>query len=178
MVFCLLGSQVSMGPVSPQHLTLFPRAFRAVPQGGIRAQDHVVLLFPPAEPAFVGAYAIPDTYNPHDDKVYIFFRETAMEAGQWEWRHVHARVARVCKVSCQGQHLLASCPHQVGLYLLWTKEHPKQRNVGVSLHTYHRAEGSGLGVSLCGSEEGTAVERTQRGWTDPGSWCLAERCWG
>ncbi|NWW28165.1 SEM3D protein, partial [Falcunculus frontatus] len=50
------------------------------------------------EPAFVGAYAIPDTYNPHDDKVYIFFRETAMEAGQWERRHIHARVARVCKV--------------------------------------------------------------------------------
>ncbi|NXB53559.1 SEM3D protein, partial [Leucopsar rothschildi] len=50
------------------------------------------------EPTFVGAYAIPDTYNPHDDKVYIFFRETAMEAGQWERRHIHARVARVCKV--------------------------------------------------------------------------------
>ncbi|NXP02760.1 SEM3D protein, partial [Thinocorus orbignyianus] len=60
------------------------------------------------EPAFVGAYAIPDTYNPHDDKVYIFFRETAMETGQWERRHIHARVARVCKViqpppvSCPG----------------------------------------------------------------------------
>ncbi|NXO49701.1 SEM3D protein, partial [Aramus guarauna] len=53
------------------------------------------------EPAFVGAYAIPDTYNPHDDKVYIFFREMAMEAGQWERRHIHARVARVCKVSHQ-----------------------------------------------------------------------------
>ncbi|NXS89511.1 SEM3D protein, partial [Erpornis zantholeuca] len=50
------------------------------------------------EPAFVSAYAIPDTYNPHDDKVYIFFRETAMESGQWERRHIHARVARVCKV--------------------------------------------------------------------------------
>ncbi|NXV80679.1 SEM3D protein, partial [Atlantisia rogersi] len=53
------------------------------------------------EPAFVGAYAIPDTYNPHDDKVYIFFRETAMETGQWERRHIHARVARVCKVCHQ-----------------------------------------------------------------------------
>ncbi|KFP87913.1 Semaphorin-3D, partial [Apaloderma vittatum] len=52
------------------------------------------------EPTFVSAYAIPDTYNPHDDKVYIFFRETAMEAGQWERRHIHARVARVCKVIC------------------------------------------------------------------------------
>ncbi|NWW69883.1 SEM3D protein, partial [Climacteris rufus] len=50
------------------------------------------------EPAFISAYAIPDTYNPHDDKVYIFFRETAMEAGQWERQHIHARVARVCKV--------------------------------------------------------------------------------
>ncbi|NXJ23933.1 SEM3D protein, partial [Dicrurus megarhynchus] len=62
------------------------------------------------EPAFVGAYTIPDTYNTHDDKVYIFFRETAMEAGQWERRHIHTRVARVCKVSRQGQHPVASCP--------------------------------------------------------------------
>ncbi|NXG37319.1 SEM3D protein, partial [Dromaius novaehollandiae] len=54
------------------------------------------------EPAFIGAYAIPDTYNPHDDKVYIFFRETALEAGPWERRHIHARVARVCKVSSWG----------------------------------------------------------------------------
>ncbi|NXG53171.1 SEM3D protein, partial [Psilopogon haemacephalus] len=62
------------------------------------------------EPAFVGAYAIPDTYNPHDDKVYIFFRETAMEAGQWERRHIHARVARVCKVGHQRPPAVASCP--------------------------------------------------------------------
>ncbi|NXN27443.1 SEM3D protein, partial [Nycticryphes semicollaris] len=64
------------------------------------------------EPAFVGAYAIPDTYNPHDDKVYIFFRETAMEAGQWERRHIHARVARVCKVSHKRPacHDWLSCP--------------------------------------------------------------------
>lgn len=110
MVFCLLVSQVSTGPVSPQRLTLLPRTFKAVPQGGIRAQGHIVLLLVPTEPAFVGAYAIPDTYNPHDDKVYIFFRETAMEAGQWERRHIHARVARVCKVSSQGQQPVVSCP--------------------------------------------------------------------
>ncbi|NXJ64710.1 SEM3D protein, partial [Rostratula benghalensis] len=79
------------------------------------------------EPAFVGAYAIPDTYNPHDDKVYIFFRETAMEAGQWERRHIHARVARVCKVS----HRRPAChdwvSHQVGFHLFWPREHPKSR---------------------------------------------------
>ncbi|XP_071669246.1 semaphorin-3D-like isoform X2 [Patagioenas fasciata] len=58
------------------------------------------------EPAFVGAHAIPDTYNPHDDKVYIFFREMAMEAGQWERRHIHARVARVCKNDVGGKRSL------------------------------------------------------------------------
>ncbi|NWI70286.1 SEM3D protein, partial [Todus mexicanus] len=62
------------------------------------------------EPVFVSAYAIPDTYNPNDDKVYIFFRETATEAGQWERRHTHARVARVCKVSHQSQHATAGHP--------------------------------------------------------------------
>ncbi|NXS40640.1 SEM3D protein, partial [Balaeniceps rex] len=78
------------------------------------------------EPAFVGAYAIPDTYNPHDDKVYIFFRETAVEAGQWERRHIHARVARVCKVSHQRPGCCGWVSHQLGFYLLWAKGHPKQ----------------------------------------------------
>lgn len=74
-----------------------------------------MLLLLPAEPAFVGAYAIPDTYNPHDDKVYIFFRETAMEAGQWERRHIHARVARVCKVSHQRPACCGWMSHPGGL---------------------------------------------------------------
>ncbi|NWU76471.1 SEM3D protein, partial [Onychorhynchus coronatus] len=66
------------------------------------------------EPAFIGAYAIPDTYNPHDDKVYIFFRETVMEAGQWERQHIHAKVARVCKVSRQ-RSAFCGCVGQCGL---------------------------------------------------------------
>uniref|UniRef100_A0A8D2NGR7 Sema domain-containing protein n=1 Tax=Zonotrichia albicollis TaxID=44394 RepID=A0A8D2NGR7_ZONAL len=68
-----------------------------------RTWGHIVLLLSPSEPVFVGAYTIPDTYNPHDDKVYIFFRETAMDAGQWEQRHIHARVARVCKNDVGGK---------------------------------------------------------------------------
>ncbi|KAJ7316710.1 hypothetical protein JRQ81_002872 [Phrynocephalus forsythii] len=58
------------------------------------------------EPVFIGAYAIPDTYNHDDDKVYFFFRETAVEAGQWEKRRIHARVARVCKNDVGGKHSL------------------------------------------------------------------------
>ncbi|XP_032996531.1 semaphorin-3D-like isoform X1 [Lacerta agilis] len=58
------------------------------------------------EPVFIGAYAIPDTYNHDDDKVYFFFRETAVEAGQWERRRIYTRVARVCKNDVGGKHSL------------------------------------------------------------------------
>ncbi|XP_019331350.1 semaphorin-3D isoform X1 [Alligator mississippiensis] len=58
------------------------------------------------EPVFIGAYAIPDTYNAHDDKVYIFLREIALEAGPWERRRIHARVARVCKNDLGGKRSL------------------------------------------------------------------------
>nr|XP_034961968.1 semaphorin-3D-like isoform X2 [Zootoca vivipara] len=58
------------------------------------------------EPVFIGAYAIPDTYNHDDDKVYFFFRETAVEAGQWERRRIYSRVARVCKNDVGGKHSL------------------------------------------------------------------------
>ncbi|XP_015279504.1 PREDICTED: semaphorin-3D-like [Gekko japonicus] len=58
------------------------------------------------EPVFIGAFAVPDTYNHDDDKVYFFFRETAVEAGQWERRRIHARVARVCKNDVGGKYSL------------------------------------------------------------------------
>ena len=50
-----------------------------------------------SEPDFVGSFSIPDTHSPDDDKVYFFFKEKAVEAGQWDKR-VYSRVARVCKV--------------------------------------------------------------------------------
>ncbi|NXT57392.1 SEM3D protein, partial [Pluvianellus socialis] len=109
------------------------------------------------EPAFVGAYAIPDTYNPHDDKVYIFFRETAMEAGQWERRQIHARVARVCKVSHQRLACRGRVPQHVGTttsYGLW----------GIPSRVQHKAWGchrtpttdqraQGWGCPAAGTEE-------------------------
>ena len=56
-----------------------------------------VHLLSPSEPEFVGSFSIPDTRSPDDDKVYFFFKEKAVEAGQWDQR-VYSRVARVCKV--------------------------------------------------------------------------------
>ncbi|XP_061582557.1 semaphorin-3D [Cololabis saira] len=57
------------------------------------------------EPDFVGSFSIPDTHSPDDDKVYFFFREKAVEAGQWD-RRVHSRVARVCKNDVGGKRSL------------------------------------------------------------------------
>uniref|UniRef100_A0A3P8U9X7 Si:dkey-49n23.1 n=1 Tax=Amphiprion percula TaxID=161767 RepID=A0A3P8U9X7_AMPPE len=57
------------------------------------------------EPEFVGSFSIPDTHSPDDDKVYFFFKERAVEAGQWD-RRVYSRVARVCKNDVGGKRSL------------------------------------------------------------------------
>ncbi|XP_051249091.1 semaphorin-3D [Dicentrarchus labrax] len=57
------------------------------------------------EPEFVGSFSIPDTHSPDDDKVYFFFKERAVEAGQWD-KKVYSRVARVCKNDVGGKRSL------------------------------------------------------------------------
>ncbi|RXM30697.1 Semaphorin-3D [Acipenser ruthenus] len=48
------------------------------------------------EAKFIAAHPIPDTYNPDDDKIYFFFRETSREGSVFD-KTVFSRVARVCK---------------------------------------------------------------------------------
>ncbi|KAJ8359000.1 hypothetical protein SKAU_G00155250 [Synaphobranchus kaupii] len=57
------------------------------------------------EPEFVSSFSIPDTHSPDDDKVYFFFKETAVESNQWD-RRVYSRVARVCKNDIGGKRSL------------------------------------------------------------------------
>lgn len=57
------------------------------------------------EPEFVDSFSIPDTHSPDDDKVYFFFKERAVEAGQWD-KKVYSRVARVCKNDVGGKRSL------------------------------------------------------------------------
>uniref|UniRef100_A0A8B9RFE9 Si:dkey-49n23.1 n=1 Tax=Astyanax mexicanus TaxID=7994 RepID=A0A8B9RFE9_ASTMX len=57
------------------------------------------------EPDFVGSYFIPDTHSLDDDKVYFFFKETAVESNQQDKR-VYSRVARVCKNDIGGKRSL------------------------------------------------------------------------
>uniref|UniRef100_A0A673GC40 Semaphorin-3D-like n=1 Tax=Sinocyclocheilus rhinocerous TaxID=307959 RepID=A0A673GC40_9TELE len=57
------------------------------------------------EPEFVGSYSIPDTHSLDDDKVYFFFKETAIESNQLDKR-IYSRVARVCKNDIGGKRSL------------------------------------------------------------------------
>ncbi|XP_015203676.1 semaphorin-3D isoform X2 [Lepisosteus oculatus] len=57
------------------------------------------------EPEFIGSFSIPDTHSPDDDKVYFFFKETAVESIQWDKR-IYTRVARVCKNDVGGKRSL------------------------------------------------------------------------
>ncbi|XP_051889556.1 semaphorin-3D [Pristis pectinata] len=57
------------------------------------------------EAKFIGAFPIPDTYNPDDDKIYFFFRE-ATEDSRTSDRTIFSRVARVCKNDAGGQRSL------------------------------------------------------------------------
>nr|XP_055072787.1 semaphorin-3D [Misgurnus anguillicaudatus] len=57
------------------------------------------------EPEFIRSYSIPDTHSLDDDKVYFFFKETAVESNQLDKR-VYSRVARVCKNDIGGKRSL------------------------------------------------------------------------
>ncbi|KAK1158527.1 semaphorin-3D-like [Acipenser oxyrinchus oxyrinchus] len=82
---------------------LFRTAIQGSSQHYIRTeanQDHWL-----NDPKFIGSYSIPDTHSPDDDKVYFFFKETAVESNQWDKR-IYTRVARVCKNDVGGKRSL------------------------------------------------------------------------
>ena len=58
---------------------------------------NVELLFFQTGAKFIGTFPIQDTYNPDDDKIYFFFRESSQE-GSTSDKTIISRVGRVCKV--------------------------------------------------------------------------------
>lgn len=50
-----------------------------------------------SEPQFLGVHLIPENDNPEDDKIYLFFRENAME-GEHAGKATYARIGQLCKV--------------------------------------------------------------------------------
>lgn len=50
------------------------------------------------EPKFVGSFWVPESENPDDDKVFFFFRETAVEA-QGLGKSTYSRIGQLCRVT-------------------------------------------------------------------------------
>lgn len=50
------------------------------------------------EPKFVKVFWIPESENPDDDKIYFFFRESAVEAAPATGRMTVSRVGQICRV--------------------------------------------------------------------------------
>ena len=49
------------------------------------------------DPRFVGVNLIPESDNPEDDKIFLFFRENAMD-GENTGKATVARIGQLCKV--------------------------------------------------------------------------------
>lgn len=63
---------------------------------GLSCFNFQLSLFSKTGAKFIGTFPIPDTYNPDDDKIYFFFRESSQE-GSTSDRSILSRVGRVCK---------------------------------------------------------------------------------
>lgn len=53
----------------------------------------------PPEPKFVAVFWVPESEDPDDDKIYFFFRETAVERQQGLGKTSFARIGQICRVS-------------------------------------------------------------------------------
>lgn len=54
------------------------------------------------EPKFIKVFWIPESENPDDDKIYFFFRESAVEATPALGRLSVSRVGQICRVRPSG----------------------------------------------------------------------------
>lgn len=55
-------------------------------------------LFFPLDPRFIGVSLIPESDNPEDDKIFLFFKENAMD-GEHTGKATIARIGQLCKVT-------------------------------------------------------------------------------
>ncbi|XP_062969941.1 semaphorin-3B [Cynocephalus volans] len=60
------------------------------------------------EPKFVKVFWIPESENPDDDKIYFFFRESAVEAAQALGRLTVSRIGQICRNDVGGQRSLVN----------------------------------------------------------------------
>ncbi|XP_038150009.1 semaphorin-3B isoform X1 [Cyprinodon tularosa] len=60
-----------------------------------------------SEPKFVGSFWVPESENPDDDKIFFFFRETAVEA-QGLGKSTYSRIGQLCRNDMGGQRSLVN----------------------------------------------------------------------
>lgn len=60
------------------------------------------------EPKFIKVFWIPESENPDDDKIYFFFRESAVEAAPAMGRMTVSRVGQICRNDLGGQRSLVN----------------------------------------------------------------------
>lgn len=60
------------------------------------------------EPKFIKVFWIPESENPDDDKIYFFFRESAVEASQALGRLSVSRIGQICRNDVGGQRSLVN----------------------------------------------------------------------
>ncbi|XP_060621736.2 semaphorin-3B [Anolis sagrei] len=60
------------------------------------------------EPKFVDVFWIPESENPDDDKIFFFFRETAVEGSQGLGKQTFARIGQICRNDMGGQRSLVN----------------------------------------------------------------------
>lgn len=63
------------------------------------------------DPRFVAVHLIPESDNPEDDKIYLFFRENAID-GEHAGKATHARIGQLCKVEFSCNRRRSSRPAQ------------------------------------------------------------------
>ncbi|XP_041113803.1 semaphorin-3A [Polyodon spathula] len=59
------------------------------------------------DPRFISTHLIPESDNPEDDKIYLFFRENAMD-GEHSGKATHARIGQLCKNDFGGHRSLVN----------------------------------------------------------------------
>ncbi|KAM9534094.1 semaphorin-3B isoform 3-T3 [Guaruba guarouba] len=60
------------------------------------------------EPKFVAVFWVPESEDPDDDKIYFFFRETAVERQQGLGKTSFARIGQICRNDVGGQRSLVN----------------------------------------------------------------------
>lgn len=69
-----------------------------------------------ADPRFLGIHLIPESDNPEDDKIFLFFKENAMD-GEHTGKATISRIGQLCKVTPLSE-TLPSCLNQLHIVFL------------------------------------------------------------